>query len=198
MFGKVNRCAPHQSVTEQWHVGVYWWGRLDNFVTLIYKLPSTNETRHLTVIDPALLKAYLFLILLDVQGKARHEAARPRNSECKINLIAEIPLAAMAVGLQPYSERWLAGGAAQTATQYERYKHRQRRPLDGRAPWRSAHFLLFVDRALVQTAKFWREKWDFFQSIECNKSEWKVNLGIRNSTRSNRSWRMTRPTYTVS
>ena len=46
-----------------------------------------------------------------------------------------------------------------------------------------------------QTAKFWREKWDFF-NVECNKSEWKVNLGIRNSTRSNRSWRMT--TYTVS
>ena len=34
---------------------------------------------------------------LEVQGKARHEAARRRNSESKI---VEIPLAAMAVGLQ--------------------------------------------------------------------------------------------------
>jgi len=42
-------------------------------------------------------------IKLDGQGKARREAARRRNSECKINF--NILLAAMAVGLQPYSER---------------------------------------------------------------------------------------------
>ena len=30
-----------------------------------------------------------------------------------------------------------------------------------------------------------------FSKVECNKSEWKVNLGIRNSSRSNGSWRMT-------
>ena len=54
--------------------------------------------------------------------------------------------------------------ACQKETQYERYKHRRRRPLDGRAPRRYAHFLLFDGRAHVQTAKFWREKWDFFQS----------------------------------
>ena len=48
----------------------------------------------------------------------------------------------------------------------------------------------------VQTAKFWSEKWDFFSKVECNKSEWKVTLGIRNSSRSNGRWRMT--TYTVS
>ena len=37
---------------------------------------------------------------LEVQGKARHEAARRRNSECKINLCSRNSLAAMAVGLQ--------------------------------------------------------------------------------------------------
>ena len=30
-----------------------------------------------------------------------------------------------------------------------------------------------------------------FSKVECNNSEWKVNLGIRNSSRSNGSWRMT-------
>jgi len=35
-----------------------------------------------------------------------------------------------------------------------------------------------------------------FSKVECNKSECKVTLGIRNSSRSNRSWRMT--AYTVS
>ena len=37
---------------------------------------------------------------LEVQGKARHEAAERRNSECKINLSSRNSLAAMAVGLQ--------------------------------------------------------------------------------------------------
>jgi len=37
------------------------------------------------------------LVLLDGQGRARREAARRRNSECKI---VEIPLAAMSVDLQ--------------------------------------------------------------------------------------------------
>jgi len=40
---------------------------------------------------------------LDGQGRARREAARRRNSECKI---VEIPLAAMAVGLQRSGD-WL-------------------------------------------------------------------------------------------
>jgi len=34
---------------------------------------------------------------LEVQGKARHEAAERRNSECKINLSSRNSLAAMAV-----------------------------------------------------------------------------------------------------
>ena len=41
---------------------------------------------------------------LDGQGRARREAARRRNSECKI---VDIPLAAMAVGLQRSGD-WLA------------------------------------------------------------------------------------------
>ena len=48
----------------------------------------------------------------------------------------------------------------------------------------------------VQTAQSFGVKSGIFSKAECNKSEWKVNLGIRNSSRSNRSWRMT--TYTVS
>jgi len=51
---------------------------------------------------------------LDGQGRARREAARRGNSECKINLsIVEIPLAVTAVGLQRSGD-WLAarGGAA--------------------------------------------------------------------------------------
>jgi len=48
---------------------------------------------------------------LAVQGKARHEAARRRNSECKINLSNRNSLAAMAVS-RPTAQRWLAGGAA--------------------------------------------------------------------------------------
>jgi len=43
--------------------------------------------------------------------------------------------------------------ACQKATQYERYKYRRRRPLDGRAPLRSAHFLLFVGLALCPDRK---------------------------------------------
>ena len=42
---------------------------------------------------------------LDGQGKARREAARRRNPSAKSISVAEITLAAMAVGLQPYSER---------------------------------------------------------------------------------------------
>ena len=46
---------------------------------------------------------------LDGQGRARREASRRRNSECKINLssLIEIRLATMAVGLQ-LSGDWLA------------------------------------------------------------------------------------------
>ena len=46
---------------------------------------------------------------LDGQGRTRREAARRRNSECKINLssLVEIPLATMAVGLQRSGD-WLA------------------------------------------------------------------------------------------
>ena len=36
---------------------------------------------------------------LEVQGKARHEAAGRRNSECKINLSSRNSLAAMAVSI---------------------------------------------------------------------------------------------------
>jgi len=46
---------------------------------------------------------------LDVQGKARHEAARPRNSECKINLSSSRnSLAAMVVSRLQRSGDWLA------------------------------------------------------------------------------------------
>ena len=88
-------------------------------------------------------------------GRAKPDVRPPGAAipSAKSISIAEIPLAAMAVGLQPYSERCLAGGAAQKATQYERYKHRRRRPLDGRALWRSAHFLLFVGLALCPDRK---------------------------------------------
>ena len=41
---------------------------------------------------------------LEVQGKARHEAARRRNSECKINLSSRNSLAAMAVN-RPTAQR---------------------------------------------------------------------------------------------
>ena len=42
---------------------------------------------------------------LDVQGKARHEVARPLNSECKINLSSSRnSLAAMAVS-RPTAQR---------------------------------------------------------------------------------------------
>jgi len=47
--------------------------------------------------------------ILDGQCRARREAARRRNSECKINLssLVQIPLATMAVGLQRSGD-WLA------------------------------------------------------------------------------------------
>ena len=41
---------------------------------------------------------------LEVQGKARHEAGRRRNSECKINLSSRDSLAAMAVS-RPTAQR---------------------------------------------------------------------------------------------
>ena len=41
---------------------------------------------------------------LEVQGKARHEAARRRNSECKINLSSRNSPAAMAVN-RPTAQR---------------------------------------------------------------------------------------------
>ena len=116
-------------------------------------------------------------------GRAKPDVRPPGAAipSAKSISIAEIPLGAMAVGLQPYSERWLAGGAphwslrraagqlpakkaCQKATQYERYKHRRRRPLDGRrrgAPHTSCYLWAWP---YVQTAKFWREKWDFLQS----------------------------------
>jgi len=48
---------------------------------------------------------------IEVQGKARHEAARRRNSECKINLSSRNSLSVMAVS-RPTAQRRLAGGAA--------------------------------------------------------------------------------------
>jgi len=41
---------------------------------------------------------------VEVQGKARHEAARRRNSECKINLSSRNSLAAIAVS-RPIAQR---------------------------------------------------------------------------------------------
>ena len=44
---------------------------------------------------------------LEVQGKARHEAAGRRNSECKVNLSSRNSLAAMAVSRPTAQRDWL-------------------------------------------------------------------------------------------
>jgi len=49
--------------------------------------------------------------ILDGQGKARREAARRRNSECKINL--SCPNSSRGNGSRPTAHRRLAGGAEQ-------------------------------------------------------------------------------------
>jgi len=72
---------------------------------------------------------------LEVQGKARHEAARRRNSECKINLSSRNSLAAMAVS-RPTAQRLLAAGAA----------HRSLRRAASQSPFRSAVGLLPLPR----------------------------------------------------
>jgi len=43
---------------EQCQPGVYWWGRVHNFVTVIYSLNVANDTRHLIRTDPGLSEAY--------------------------------------------------------------------------------------------------------------------------------------------
>ena len=49
-------------------------------------------------------------LILDGQGKARREAARRRNSECKINLSCRN--SSRGNGSKPTAQRWLAGSAA--------------------------------------------------------------------------------------
>jgi len=143
---------------------------------------------------------------LDGQGIARREAARRRNSECKIN--SNSRNSSRSNGSRPTAVQRAVIGRRRGALVANRQRRRARRRLNmsvintgggahwtgGRrcAPHTSCHLWT---GPYVQTAKFWREKWDFFIA-ECSKSEWKGNLGIRNSSRSNRSWRMT--TYTVS
>ena len=114
---------------------------------------------------------------LDGQGKARREAARRRNSECQINFNSRN--SSRSNGSRPTAVERALIGRRRGALVANRQRRRVRRRLNmsiintgggahwtgGRSGARSAHFLLFVQAGpYVQTAKFWREKWDFFQS----------------------------------
>ena len=95
---------------------------------------------------------------LDGQGKARREAARRRNSECKINFNSRN--ASRSNGSRPTAVKRAVIGRRRGALVANRQRRSVRIRLNmsvinngGGAHWRSAHFLLFVGRALCPDRK---------------------------------------------
>ena len=145
---------------------------------------------------------------LDGQGKARREAARRRNSECKINFSSQN--SSRSNGSRPTAVQRAVIGRRRSALVANRQRRRVRSRLNmsvintgGGAHWTGGRRGAALRTLLAICGPFpmsrpqsFGVKSGIFSKVECNKSEWKGNLGIRNSSRSNRSWRMT--TYTVS
>ena len=115
------------------------------------------------------------IIKLDGQGKARREAARRRNSECKINFNSRN--SSRSNSSRPTAVQRAVIGRRRGALVDNRQRRRVRRRLNmsvintgGGAHWTGGrrgalHTSCYLWAwPYVQTAKLWREKWDFFQS----------------------------------
>ena len=112
---------------------------------------------------------------LDGQGKARREAARRRNSERKMNFNSRN--SCRSNGSRPTAVQRAVIGLQRGALVANRQRRRVRRRLNmsvintgGGAHWTgwrrgAPHTSCYLwIGPYVKTAKFWREKWDFFQS----------------------------------
>jgi len=108
---------------------------------------------------------------LDGQGKARREAARRRNSECKIN--SNSRNSSRSNGSRPTAVQRAVIGRRRGALVAARVRRRVNMSVintGGGVHWTGGrcgapHTSCYLWAGpYVQTAKFWREKWDIFQS----------------------------------
>jgi len=81
-----------------------------NMTKTMYTESRKENLQHLSDVSRTLIQNGDTSLKLDGQGKARREAARRHNSECKINLSCRN--SSLGNGSRPTAQRWLACSAA--------------------------------------------------------------------------------------